>query len=97
MNVIDTALKCLDYEKVSGLSAIKKLTVPARASHVLIQATDQNVRMTLDGTAPTATVGMQLGTGVFFWYPGELTKMRFIEEAASGILHVHYFNSEGGA
>lgn len=41
----------------STLSTVQSITVPPQASHVLLQAQTQDVRVTIDGTAPTATKG----------------------------------------
>jgi hypothetical protein len=45
---------------VSGATSI---AVPDGASHMLIQAQTQNVRFTLDGTAPTTTKGFLVPAG----------------------------------
>ena len=45
------------------ISSAVTLTPPAGATKLLIQALDQNVRYTLDGTAPTASKGFQLKDG----------------------------------
>lgn len=43
-----------------SLSSSVTLTPPATANTLLLQATGQNVRYTLDGTTPTATTGFRL-------------------------------------
>lgn len=43
-----------------SLDAAVTLTPPATANALLIQATGQNVRYTLDGATPTASVGFLL-------------------------------------
>ncbi len=48
------------HQSNSTLSAAVALTPPAGATRLLIQAFGANVRYTLDGTAPTATVGFRL-------------------------------------
>jgi hypothetical protein len=45
------------------ISTATVLTPPAGATKLLIQALGQNVRFTLDGTTPTATLGFQLKAG----------------------------------
>lgn len=54
-----------DWEHKSGtvISGATTLTPPTGATHLLIQALTQNVRYTLDGTAPTASLGFQLRAG----------------------------------
>lgn len=44
----------------SSIGEATTLTPPATAHALLIQALDENVRYTLDGTTPTASVGFQL-------------------------------------
>ncbi len=46
-----------------SLSSAVTLTPPARAGRLVIQALTQNVRVRLDGTAPTTTVGFQVKAG----------------------------------
>lgn len=45
------------------ISSATTLTPPAGATKILIQALDANVRLTLDGSDPTATKGFQLVDG----------------------------------
>ena len=44
-----------------------------------------------DGTAPTASVGMPLAVGVPLQYDGDLTGIKFIEQAASAKLNISYY------
>lgn len=48
------------HTKNTALSSSFTLTPPGNANAILIQATVQNVRYTLDGTTPTATTGFIL-------------------------------------
>lgn len=52
-----------DHTRNSALSAAVTLARPEDANFLLIQAETQNVRVTLDGTTPTATVGFLLTAG----------------------------------
>lgn len=45
------------------ISVAQTLTIPTGTSWVLIQALGANIRMTLDGTTPTASVGFQIKNG----------------------------------
>lgn len=45
------------------ISSATTLTAPTGATKILMQALTQNVRFTLDGTAPTASLGFQLKAG----------------------------------
>ena len=84
---------CLGYEQITGLSAVKSLTVPAGATLALIQAETQIVRWRDDGTNPAAGVGMTLAAGaVPLVYDGNLSAIRFIEATASAKLNVSYYN-----
>lgn len=47
----------------ASLSSAVTLTPPATATAILAQALTANVRYTLDGTTPTASVGFQLKAG----------------------------------
>ena len=73
---------------VSGSTA---LTVPTGATVCLIQTIDQNVRWQDDGTAPTATTGQQLESGQSFWYNGDLSAIRIIQESATAKVTVSYY------
>ena len=43
-----------------NIAAAVTLTKPAGAAEIIMQAITQNIRFTLDGTTPTATLGFQL-------------------------------------
>jgi hypothetical protein len=90
---------CMGYQQITSLSGSTGLTVPtnspmgmaAKPVMALLQAEVQNVRWRDDGTAPTASVGMILYVGADpYPYDGDLTRIRFIEAAASGKLNVTY-------
>ncbi len=51
------------HTKNASLSSAVTLTAPAGASFLMIQATGQNVLITLDGTVPTASTGFTLYAG----------------------------------
>jgi len=68
----------------TSISSATTLTPEDGATKLLIQALDQNVRFTLDGTTPTASMGFQLVAGdppVMIWAAGATVKV--IEEAAT--------------
>lgn len=85
--------KSCGFQQITALSASAALTVPSNAKVALIQAQDKDVRWRPDGstTAPTASVGMVLAAGETLPYTGDLSKIRFIETAASAKLNVAYF------
>lgn len=91
---------CMGYQQLDSLSSATGLLVPSRdptsgmttkANFALIVAEAQDVRWRDDGTAPTATIGMLLKTGVIFQYDGDLSKIKFIETAGSAKVNVSYY------
>jgi len=82
---------CLGYQQITSLSASTGLTVPAGATRAIIIAESQGVRWRDDGTAPTASVGMPLPVLVTLSYDGDLSRIRFIQQAASATLNVSYY------
>lgn len=79
------------YQKISGAAASTALTVPSGATHALIAIETQPVRWRDDGSAPTATDGMLVAAASSFWYYGDLATIRFIQTAASTVIHVSYY------
>jgi hypothetical protein len=82
---------CLGYQQITSLSASTALTVPSGSTMAVIVAESQAVRWRDDGTAPTATVGMPMGTYVPLIYDGDLNRIRFIEQTASAKINVSYY------
>lgn len=80
------------YQQITGLSAVKGLTIPTGAEIAVIQAESQNVRWRDDGSVPTASVGMQLAAGRDMLFTSKLSAVRFIEEAASAKVNVSYYS-----
>jgi len=64
--------------------------VPKQANNVAVQAVTQNIRMTLDGTAPTATVGFQLKAGdpAVLVNLADTVTLRFQREADGAVLEI---------
>ena len=79
------------YQQITDLDTAVGLTVPTGATRALIQATTQSVRWRDDDTDPTDTVGMQLAAGADMWYLGDLSRILFVQEAASAKLNVSYY------
>lgn len=67
------------------ISSAVTLTPPATATKVIIQAIEQNIRFTLDGTTPTATKGFQIvaGESPITIPVGSGTTLKVIEETAT--------------
>lgn len=81
----------LGYQQITSLSSATALTVPAGAKRALIRPEAQAVRWRDDGTAPTASVGMQLDFGETLPYTGNLLSLRFIEISSGAKLNVAYY------
>jgi hypothetical protein len=89
----------LGYQQITSLSGATALTVPTRDLNglnckptiALITPETQAVRWRDDDVAPTSTVGMPLAVGVTLQYDGDLTKIQFIEQAASAKLNITYY------
>jgi len=88
------------YQQIVGLAASTGLTIPTRSSQTGIAGTPtvaiitpegQAVRWRDDGVAPTATVGMPLAVGAVLIYDGDLTRIRFFQQAATATLNVSYY------
>jgi hypothetical protein len=104
--VRDALLLPVGYQQITDLSSAVALDLPtimpfsAEATVAIIQAVANNVRWRDDKDAsgdaivPTAAVGMQLVAGIDFFYKGDLSALRFIEEAASAELNVSYYASK---
>lgn len=89
----------LGYQQITGLDAVKGLTVPTvdvngfRIGPVVavITVESQGVRWRDDGVDPSSTVGMPIAAGVTLQYDGDLGKIKFIQQSASAILNVTYY------
>lgn len=93
-NVKQYPLEALGGVNLTSLATATGLTnIPRGTTIVRVTATTQNVRVTFDGTTPTAAVGERVVAG------GETREfnvtnpenIQVIEEAASAALYVTYF------
>jgi hypothetical protein len=90
---------CLGYQQITSLSAAAALTVPVvdanglsvKPTIAIITPEAAAVRWRDDGTNPTGTVGMPLASGVTLQYDGDLTKIRFIQQAPGAIINISYY------
>ena len=75
-----------------AISSATTITIPDGATKIMIQALTQNVRFTLDGTAPTTSKGFQLQVGQMpVIIPlGRSTVIKVIEEAATADLQYQF-------
>lgn len=92
---VHVGMTCVDFEQVTGLDTAKAPTIPIGTGWLMVQAESQNVRYRMDGDNPTASVGNIIYAGdPPAWFPVSQTTqalLKFIEEAASAKLNIHYF------
>ena len=97
--MIKNVTSMFGYQQIVGLAASTGLTVPVRDTNGLVSTPSvamiipetQAVRWRDDGVAPTATVGMPLAVGAVLMYDGDLTRIRFFQQAATATLNVSYY------
>ena len=90
---------CFGYQQIT-VDTAKGLTIPlvtpfganAKPVFALIVAEGAAVRWRDDNTAPTASVGMPLAIGVPLQYDGDLNKIKFIQQAGTGIINISYYS-----
>lgn len=79
------------YSQITGLSSAKSLgTVPAGATHALVQAEAKDIRWRADGTDPDANVGMLIAAGTTVEIKGQLGRVKIIETSASAKANVTF-------
>ena len=80
-----------DHTRNASLGSAVDLSAlrPDQADKLMIQCDTQNVRYTLDGTAPTATVGFLLLTTEppVIIACSDTTRVRVIQAAAGGVIN----------
>ena len=72
--------------------AVATLTVPAGAVAAMIQADGGAVSVTLDGTAPTSSIGSRIDDGTFYYVDTALASVKLISRGATTNVQVVYFN-----
>jgi hypothetical protein len=80
-----------------AVATVQTIPVPDGSTGVLLQAGTQNVRITLDGTTPTATVGFQLATanGVQQLPVNGGMVIKAVQETGGGILQFQFIREYG--
>jgi hypothetical protein len=75
-----------------SISSATTITPATGSTKLLVQALTQNVRFTLDGTAPTTSKGFQLKAGdpPVLIPLGNSTVIKFIQEAATADLQYQF-------
>jgi len=95
MNAIDVPLRPVgSHSSGATISSATTITIPSGARYILIQTLTQNVRYTLDGTIPTASLGFQLKAGdppVAVWCETGVT-LNVIQEAATASLQYQFYS-----
>jgi hypothetical protein len=84
----------LGYQQISAatLAASTGLTIPAGATIALVQIDTAPVRWRDDGTAPTASIGMQIAAAGSLAFGGaSLFAVRFIAASGSPILNASFY------
>jgi hypothetical protein len=85
------------HQTDATISSATSFTCPAEANGVLISALAQDVNFTLDGTTPTATVGLTLkadDTVIFIpMYGGQVLKV--IEQTATANINLQFVKLGG--
>ena len=73
-------------------ATVLTLNIPKGATEIVVQAVEENIRMTMDNTLPSATVGFQLVAGnvPVRIIITERTTLRFIREADGAYLQYEY-------
>ena len=82
----------IGYQQITTLSSATPLAAPANARWALIVPESKDVRWRDDGANPTAAIGMPIAAGQAFEYTGDLSAIKFIEQAASAKLNVAYYD-----
>lgn len=83
---------CLGYQQITNLATATGLTPPRGATFALIIPETQAIRWRDDGTDPTSAIGMPLGPTGILEYDGDLRSIRFIQQAASAVLNISYYD-----
>jgi hypothetical protein len=86
------------YQQITSIATATGLTVPVVANvivgYAVIQCEGSSsvARWRDDGTAPTASVGMQLAAGQEMDYSGDLAAIQFIDGTGTSKLNVTYYS-----
>lgn len=81
----------LGYQQITSLSSATALTVPTGATIAYVTVETQGVRWRDDGTSPTASIGNPVAAGAQLVYSGNLSAIKFIQQAASATIDVAYY------
>ncbi|MCK5610647.1 hypothetical protein KAR91_52730 [Candidatus Pacearchaeota archaeon] len=79
------------FEQITTITTSTGITAPEGTVLAIINVEAQAVRWRGDGTAPTATIGMNRAVGDTFEYNGDFSKLNFIETVVGAILNISYY------
>lgn len=82
------ALTSTGFQQVASFSTSTGFTPPAGSTVCFIQAEGNSVRFRTDGSAPTATIGQLLATGVLLQETANLAGIKFIPTTGNATLDV---------
>lgn len=89
----DEPANIIGYDRDATISAATSFaSPPTGATAVLIQAETQSIRITADGTTPTATTGLLVTTSVPVLLTGDIAKLKVIETTASAAVSLTYLS-----
>lgn len=86
------------HTRNASLGSVVTLSLPSGANGILIQASAQNVKYTLDGTNPTSTIGFTLSTSaapVLITFPADTTVLKVIEATAGAAIDYQAVRIQG--
>ncbi len=93
LGVVGTARSCVGRQTLDVTTlAVATLTVPAGAVAAAIQADGSAISITLEGTAPSATVGTRIDDGVIYYVDTSLANVKLIARQATTKVQVVYFD-----
>jgi len=93
---VDASVRSVGTCTRVALTTAQTVTLPANANSILISADGQPIRFTIDGTTPTATLGITLAVNQplrLDLYPKAV--LNAIETAASGFLNYQFLQILG--
>jgi hypothetical protein len=86
----------VSFEQISlDASTAKPLSPPAGCHKAIVQAETANVRLRMDGTAPTSSIGEILvaSGAVRELHATEVYAAKFISSSGSAKINVHYYRT----
>lgn len=87
----------ISFEQISldATTAVALTTIPAGCHKAIVQAETNNVRLRMDGTSPTSSVGeILVASGAARELNGtEVNKAKFIAATNPAKINVHYYRT----